>query len=127
MDNIIIPMQEMTSNKKKKPTLEEAQMFQIPFDALLNTVIVVHIAEPEKEKKGGIYVPDYIKEQMAITENMLVKALVKSVGINKEGRTPVVAVGDVVYVYPGGYGAKIFDGEAEYLVYAELDMIVKLK
>jgi hypothetical protein len=33
----------------------------------------------------------------------------------------------VVYVYPGGYGAKIFDGEAEYLIYAELDMIVKLK
>lgn len=126
MDNIMIPMQELNP-KKKKPTLQQAQMFEVPFDALLDTVIVVHISEPEKEKKSGIYVPEHIKQQIELNENMLVKALVKSVGTNKEGRTPVVAVGDVVYVYPGGFGAKIFDGEAEYLVYAERDMIVKIK
>lgn len=126
MNNIVIPMQELNP-KKKKPTLEEANTFRVPIDALLDTIIVVHISEPEKEKTSGIYVPEHIKEQMVMNENMLVKALVLSVGTNKEGRKPVVETGDVVYVYPGGYGAKIFIDDVEYLVYAERDMIAKLR
>lgn len=126
MNNIVIPMQELNP-KKKKPSLDQALQFRVPIDALLDTVIVVHIAEPEKEKTGGIYVPEHIKDQMALNENLLVKGLVKSVGTNKEGRKPVVNVNDIVYVYPGGYGAKIIIDEVEYLVYAERDMVAKVK
>lgn len=126
MQNMIIPMQELNP-KKNKPTIAEAMSFNVPIDALLDTVIVVHISEKEKEKPSGIYVPEHIKEQMSIADNHLVKALVKSVGTNKEGRKPVVDVHDVVYVYPGGFGAKIIIDGIEYLVYAERDMVAKVK
>jgi co-chaperonin GroES (HSP10) len=122
-NNIIIPVD---NPKRVKLTLEQAQAVKMPIEAMLDTVLVIHIAEPEKQKKSDLYIPEHVQEQMTISENLLVKGLVKSVGPRRDGTEPYAKVGDVCYVFPGGFGARIVVDGVEYLLYSERDLLTRM-
>lgn len=119
LNNIVMPMEEPN---RKKLTLEEAIKLKMPIRASIDTVIVIHIVEPEQERSSGLYIPEHVKESMAANSNLLVKGLVRSVGPNSQGRIPHVVEGDIVYVWPHGYESRITIDGIDYPIYGDRDI-----
>ncbi len=92
------------------------------FKPLGNRVVIEPIESDEQMSAGGIYIPDTAKEKPQ-------EGKVVAVGpgkLNDDGtRAPLeVAVGDIV-VYSKYAGTEYKDGETEYLVVREDDILFK--
>lgn len=124
-------------NEKEKIHYDKVMKATPPVQAGLNRVMVVQIREEDEvvecisipglpaqtlSKVGSILMPKETKEKMK-SESETVKGVVKSVGLNVDGRTPFVAVGDLVMVFPSVFETKMtFDG-IDYFVYSERDLV----
>ncbi len=92
------------------------------FKPLGNRVVIEPMESEEQMSAGGIYIPDTAKEKPQ-------EGKIVAVGpgkLNDDGsRTPLeVAVGDVV-VYSKYAGTEYKDGDTEYLVVREDDILFK--
>ena len=92
------------------------------FKPLGNRVVIEPMESDEQMSAGGIYIPDTAKEKPQ-------EGKIVAVGpgkLNDDGsRTPLeVAVGDVV-VYSKYAGTEYKDGDTEYLIVREDDILFK--
>ncbi len=92
------------------------------FKPLGNRVVIEPMESEEQMSAGGIYIPDTAKEKPQ-------EGKIVAVGpgkLNDDGsRTPLeVAVGDVV-VYSKYAGTEYKDGDTEYLIVREDDILFK--
>ena len=99
-----------------------ATRLKVTFNPLGNRVVVEPSEETEQVSAGGIYIPDTAKEKPQ-------EGKIVAVGPGKltdEGkRVPMeVAVGDTI-VYSKYAGTEYRDGEIEYLVIREDDILFK--
>ena len=104
----------MTAKAKEKKSLK--------FRPLGNRVVIEPTESDEQVSTGGIYIPDTAKEKPQ-------EGTVIAIGpgkLNDDGtRTPVeVAVGDIV-VYSKYAGTEYKDGDTEYLIVREDDILFK--
>ena len=123
--------------EKEKLHYDKVMATTPPVQAGLNRVLVVQIREeaevvecisipglPQQNltKIGSILMPQSTKDKMK-DESETVKGVVKSVGLNVDGRKPFVKVGDLVMVFPSVFETKMtFDG-IDYFVYSERDLV----
>ncbi|MCL0028863.1 co-chaperone GroES [Dehalococcoidia bacterium] len=96
---------------------------KVPFKPLGNRVVIEPQDSEEQISSGGIYIPDTAKEKPQ-------EGLVVAIGpgrLSEDGSTRVpmdVAVGDTV-VYSKYSGTEYKDGDIEYLVVREDDILFK--
>lgn len=124
---------------KERKSYEQAIAAVPPIEALLNRVLVIQIREEDEvvedlkipgfemgnmTKVGSIIMPTSTKEKMK-NENETVKAVVKSVGPNIDGRKPEVSINELVMVFPSVFETKFtFDG-IDYFSYSERDLVAR--